>query len=177
MLTLSSVTGADGIHRSGIGIRQASPQHELDVAGCIASYARVGRAGEMAVPADGNWYDITENMTGCQAWEVMAGVGAKDSEGRYALTHAIAMNAFNSNGTIDYRQTYFGNKCSRIELRWIADDEDKPFDFRLQMRVGCSYGENVWIKYHDDQLWLLMLESDHEPLRYNRCRSTMPKAK
>ena len=29
-------------------LRQASPQHELDVAGCIASHARVGRAGEMA---------------------------------------------------------------------------------------------------------------------------------
>ena len=23
----------------------------------------------------------------------------------------------------------FGNKCSRIELRWIADDADKLFEF------------------------------------------------
>ncbi len=167
LLTISSTTDVNGIHRGGVGIRQAHPQHELDVAGSIASYARVGRAGEMGVPADGNWYDITENMTGCQAWEITAGVGAKDSEGRYALTHAFALNTFNSNGSIEYHQSHFGNKCSRIELRWVADDQDKPFEFRLQMRVGCSYGENVWIKYHMTQLWLdtLMLESDQEPLR------------
>jgi hypothetical protein len=35
------------------------------------------------------------------------------------------------------------------------------------MRVGCSYGDDVWIKYHLTQLWLdtLMLESDQKPLR------------
>lgn len=167
LLTLSSATGADGFHRSAVGIRQNQPKYELDVAGCVASYARVGRKGELAVPADGNWYDITENMTGCQAWEIIAGVGAKDSEGRYALTHAFALNAFNANGSIDYHQTYFGNKCSRVELRWVSDNEDKPFEFKLQMRVGCSYGDDVWIKYHMTQLWLdtLMLESDQKPLR------------
>ncbi|PRC93451.1 hypothetical protein [Solimicrobium silvestre] len=167
LLTLSSITGTDDIHRTAIGIRQINPQHELDVAGCIASYARVGHNGELAVPADGNWYDITDTMTGCQAWEVMAGVGAKDNEGRYALTHAFALNAFNDNGSIDYHQTHFGNKCSRIELRWMSEGPKESFEFKLQMRVGCSYGDDVWIKYHMTQLWLdtLMLESDQKPLR------------
>ncbi|MBY0572722.1 MAG: hypothetical protein K2P84_03490, partial [Undibacterium sp.] len=106
-------------------------------------------------------------MTGCQAWEVMAGVGAKDSDGRYAITHAFALNAFNANGSIDYHQSHFGNKCSRIELRWIGGPNDKTFEFKLQMRVGCTYGEDVWIKYHMNQLWLdtLMLESEQKPLR------------
>lgn len=106
-------------------------------------------------------------MTGCQAWEIVAGVGAKDSEGRYALMHAFALNTFNANSSITYHQSHFGNKCSRIELRWIAEDSDKPFEFKLQMRVGCGYGEEVWIKYHMNQLWLdtLMLESDQKPLR------------
>nr|WP_315481738.1 hypothetical protein [uncultured Undibacterium sp.] len=167
LLTLSSSTGLDGIHRNAIGIRQNNPQYELDVAGWVANNGRIGRAGELAVPADGNWYDITEAMTGCQAWEVMAGVGAKDSDGRYALTHAFALNAFNANGSINYHQTHFGNKCSRIELRWISEDISKPFEFKLQMRVGCSFGDEVWIKYHMTQLWLdtLMLESDQKPLR------------
>ena len=166
LLTLSGITGADGIHRSAIGIRQNQPQHELDVAGCIASYGRVGHSGDFSVPADGNWYDITDTMTGCQAWEIMAGVGANDSEGRYALTHAVALNAFNGSGTIEHQQTHFGNKCSRIELRWLSEDAKKPFEFKLQMRVGCSYGDDVWIKYHMTQLWLdtLMLESGQKPL-------------
>jgi hypothetical protein len=167
LLTLSSITDGNNIRRAAVGIHQSQPQYELDVAGCIASYGRVGRNGELAAPADGNWYDITETMTGCQAWEIVAGVGAKDSEGRYALMHAFALNTFNANSSITYHQSHFGNKCSRIELRWIAEDSDKPFEFKLQMRVGCGYGEEVWIKYHMNQLWLdtLMLESDQKPLR------------
>jgi len=170
LLTLSSSTDAEGIQRTSVGIRQSDPQYELDVAGTVASHARVGRSGEMAVPADSNWYDITDYMTGCQAWEVMAGVGAKDSDGRYALMHAFALNAFNANGHITYHQSHFGNKCSRIELRWVGDTKDRPFEFKLQMRVGCSYGDDVWIKYHMTQLWqdTLMLESDRKPLRQPR---------
>nr|WP_315249092.1 hypothetical protein [uncultured Duganella sp.] len=161
-------TGDNGEARpSGVGIRQDNPRHELDVAGTVASHGRVGRSGELAVPADGYWYDVTEDLTGCQALEVVAGVGAKDSEGRYAVMHAFATNAFGANGDISYHQSHFGNKCSRIELRWLKADAGKPFEFRLQMRVGCSYGEEVWIKYHITQLWkdTLMLESDIKPER------------
>jgi len=166
LLTLSSSTDTDKIQRTLVGIRQSNPQHELDVAGTVAAHARVGRSGELSVPADGNWYDITDYMTGCQAFEVMAGAGAKDSEGRYALMHAFAVNAFGANGEITYHQSHFGNKCSRIELRWVRAEEDR-FSFKLQMRVGCSYGDQVWIKYHMTQLWqdTLMLESDQKPQR------------
>lgn len=165
LLSLSCIEEDDGVQRAKVGIRQSKPRHELDVAGCIASHARIGRAGEFAVPADGNWYDMTDYMTGCQAWEVVAGVGAKDAEGRYALMHAFATNAFNSNGQITYHQSHFGNKCSRIELRWLAGESDKPFEFKLQMRVGCTYGDDVWIKFHMTKLWLdtLMLESEIKP--------------
>ena len=167
LLTLASETSGDGIHRAAVGIRQDNPQYELDVAGTIAAHARVGRRGALAVPADGNWYDATDYMTGCQAWEVMAGVGAKDSNGRYALMHAFAINAFTKNDSITYHQSHFGNKCSRIELRWFNNPDDKVFEFKLQMRVGCTYGEDVWIQYHMTQLWqdTLMLESANKPLR------------
>lgn len=167
LLTLASETSADGIGRSAVGIRQANPQHELDVAGTVAAHARVGRRGELAIPADGNWYDATDYMTGCQAWEVVAGVGAKDSEGRYAIMHAFALNAFARNDSITYHQSHFGNKCSRIELRWLNNPDSKSFEFKLQMRVGCSYGEDVWIQYHMTRLWqdTLMLESANKPLR------------
>lgn len=167
LLTLASETSADGIQRTAVGIRQSNPQHDLDVAGTVAAHARVGRRGELAVPADGNWYDATEYMTGCQAWEVVAGVGAKDSDGRYALMHAFATNAFTKNDSITYHQSHFGNRCSRIELRWLNNPDDKKFEFKLQMRVGCTYGDDVWIQYHMTQLWqdTLMSESARKPLR------------
>jgi hypothetical protein len=167
LLTLASDVGADGVARSVVGIRQDKPKHELDVAGTVASHARVGRSGDMAVPANGYWYDITDYMTGCQAWEVMAGVGASDSEGRYAVMHAFATNAYGSNGDISYHQSHYGNKCSRIELRWVRAEAGKPFEFKLQMRVGCSYGDEIWIKYHMTKLWedTQMLASEEKPAR------------
>jgi hypothetical protein len=163
LLTLFSNLDKDGNPKRGVGIGNDKPQHELDVSGTVASHARVGRNGEMAVLADGNWYDVTTARTGCEALEVVAGVGAKDSEGRYAIMHAFATNAFGSNGDVQYHQSHFGNKCSRIELRWQS--AGRPFEFKLQMRVGCSYGEDVWIKYHITELWQdrLMLESDIKP--------------
>ena len=166
LLTLANKADGEETAPSGVGIGKRHPRHELDVAGTVASHGRVGRSGEMAVPADGYWYDMTDaNMTGCQAWEVVAGVGAKDSEGRYAIMHAFATNAFGDNGEISYHQSHYGNKCSRIELRWVRAEAGKPFEFRLQMRVGCSYGEDVWIKYHMTQLWqdTQMLESEDKP--------------
>ena len=167
LLTLGSTSGADGVRRAAIGVRQSHPRHELDVAGTIAAHARTGRRGEMAIPADGNWYDATDYMTGCQAWEVVAGVGAKDSDGRYAVMHAFALNAFTRNESITYHQSHFGNKCSRIELRWVNNPDDRLFEFKLQMRVGCTYGDEVWISYHMTQLWqdTLMLDSASKPAR------------
>lgn len=165
VLTLASGQTADGVRQCAVGINNNTPRHELDVAGTIASFARVGQSGNMAVPADSNWYDISDTMTGCQAFEVVAGVGGKDADGKYALMHAFAVNAFNNNGSITYHQAHFGNKCSRIELRWIGSDKQAPFDYKLQMRVGCSYGNDVWIKYHVTRLWqdTLMLESEDPP--------------
>ncbi len=165
VLTLASRLGEDEEVRRAVGINQSAPQYELDVAGTVASWARVGKTGEMAIPADGNWYDITGTLTGCQLWEVVAGVGGKDADGKYAVMHAFAANAFNGNESITYHQAYFGNKCSRIELRWAGTGKENPFDFKLQMRVGCQYDGEVWIKYHMTRLWLdtLMLESEIKP--------------
>lgn len=165
VLTLAYKMNEDETVQRAVGINQIAPQHELDVGGTLAAWGRVGKPGAMAVPADGNWYDITGTLTGCQLWEVVAGVGGKDSDGKYAVMHAFATNAFNGNDSITYHQSYFGNKCCRIELRWQGTGKETPFDFKLQMRVGCPYDGEVWIKYHMTQLWLdtLMLESDIKP--------------
>ena len=168
VLTLRSLAQWDGSSEYssavGVGINNRDPHFELDVAGTVAADGRIGRIGKMAVPADGEWYDITGTLTGCQAFEVMAGVGGEDQAGKYALTHALAMNAFNGRGMIEYQQAHFGNRCNRIELQWVEVDENL-FAYKLQLRVECSYGPEVWVQYHITQLWFdtLMEHCNKEP--------------
>ncbi|MEN0037333.1 MAG: hypothetical protein AAGC78_09700 [Cellvibrio sp.] len=156
---------AQGNLRVAVGINKEHPQATLDVEGTIASTGRMGKSGEMAAPADGEWHDITSALTGCEAFEVVAGVGGQDADGKYALLHATALNTFNGKSSINTQDAHFGNKCNRIELRWQPVPDQGQFHFKLQMRVQCSYGKGIWIKYHLTRLWFdpLMLESNQAP--------------
>lgn len=143
---------AESKTKIGVGINQKNPTCELDVNGTASFAGRRGQKGQMSVPADGLWYDITPEITGCQAFEVMAGVGGHENEGKFAMIHATVMNTFNGTSSIKYQNAYFGSRCNRIELRWKKSSENKFF-FTLQMRVRCSYGSDIWVKYHITQLW------------------------
>lgn len=131
---------------------------ELDMAGRIVADGRRGRAGRLAVPADGKWHDITDTLKGCNAFEITAGVG-KPGTGKYALMHAFAMMAFNGRSEIDYRQAHFGSKCNRLQLQWVPDPDGAKHSYILQMRVGCSYDngrnakERTWVSYYLTNLW------------------------
>lgn len=155
-----------------VGINKETPQATLDVEGTIASSGRMGKVCELETPADGSWWDITPVLTGCEAFEVVAGVGGQDADGKYAMLHAIALNTFNGKGSIKQQHSFFGAKCNRIELRWMSVPEEGPFHFKLQIRVLCSYCSektkkpDVWIKSHITRLWFdpLMLNSLHAPV-------------
>lgn len=163
ILTLRSVgsdnTESGDVPKMGVGINTDNPRFELDVAGTIACYGRVGRRGELAVPADGNWHDITEMLTGCQAFEVVAGVGGKDADGKFALMHAFALNAYHDKSHITYHQAHYGAKCNRLELRWENGANTENFEYTLQLRVESSYGDKIWVNYHITRLW-------HDPVMY-----------
>ncbi|MDE2387606.1 MAG: hypothetical protein KGN35_00735 [Betaproteobacteria bacterium] len=167
VLTLRSAnsTGPGSTAKAGVGINTANPRYELDVAGTIASFGRMGRRGELPVPADGDWHDITEMLTGCQAFEVVAGVGGKDADGKYALMHAFALNAYNDKSHITYHQAYYGAKCNRLELRWEKSANVENFEYTLQLRVGSSFGGKIWVNYYLTRLWQdpAMYESETEP--------------
>lgn len=141
---------ADRPSRFGLGLNKEKPEHALDVAGTVASWSRIGRKGELPAPADSEWHDITGTLEGCQAFEIMAGVGKRGS-GRYALMHAFAVNTFNGKSHITYHQAHFSSRCCRIELRWHEAGPNN--EYKLQMRVGCSYGDGVWIQYYLTGLW------------------------
>ena len=169
VLTLGRIDGdADDAQnkRTGVGINQAHPRHELDVAGVVAAHGRVGKKDRFAVPADGQWYDITEVLTGCQAFEVVAGVGGRDADGKYALMHAFALSTYRAKNHISYHQAHFGAKCNQLELRWQpVSTQSDSFEYILQLRTGASYGDNIWVRYHLTRLWedIAMFDSEVKP--------------
>lgn len=150
--------------RDRVGIGTATPREALDVAGTVASRGRVGsRSWPNLDPplADGGWHDLTGPLTGCQAFEVMAGVGVQGS-GRYALLHAVALNAFNPATSwldlfsrkkrIRASEAWYGKRCDRLELCWEGSS-GQDASYRLRVRTKCNYGAGVRIQATLTQLW------------------------
>ena len=147
--------------RTGLG--HEDPAWRLDVAGTARMAGRIGVAspGVEHVPADGRWHDITPSITGCQAFEVMAGTGGDRAQGRYALLHAIAMNAFHPRNAIlnwlfrrrpiRSQTAVYGSYADRLQLRWVATEP--RHHFKLQLRAAASYGEGKVIRYYLTRLW------------------------
>lgn len=158
VLTLRQLPGRQVTQTSGKS--DAAADFELDLAGRIVADGRRGRPGSRSVPADGKWHDITDTLTGCNAFEIMAGVGKRGS-GKYALMHAYAVMAFNGKGDIDYRQSHFGSKCNRLQLQWVDAPDGAKHNYILQMRVGCPYdttrdaagADRTWVTYYLTNLW------------------------
>lgn len=131
-----------------VGINKKNASFELDVAGTVASSGRIGAEGEK-IAADGNWHDITKELDGCHAYEVMAGVGKKGS-GKYALLHAFVLNTFGGKGKIKYHQAHYGSRCNRIKLRW---QKKKSRRYALQLKTKCCYGEGIFVRVYLSRLW------------------------
>ena len=143
-----------------VGVNKDDPQWTLDVKGIVAAHGRIGAnpTDQTTVPADSKWHNISGPLNGCQAFEVMAGVGNKGT-GKYALMKAVALNTFNPRGLlfnlfnlkkrIKYHQAYYLSRSNRIKLRW----QGKDGEYFLQMRSNCDYGEGVQIRFYLTQLW------------------------
>jgi hypothetical protein len=142
-----TVSAGDESQENRIGVNKANPDHALDVEGVVAAHGRLG-AHRGTVKADGTWQTIAGPFDGCHAFEVMAGVGEKQT-GRYALLHSIVINTFNRNPTIDSRQSHYGSRCDRLRLRWAGDTNA----YRLEIRTRCAYGEHIAIQYQLTDLW------------------------
>jgi hypothetical protein len=152
-----------------VGVNIANPRHTLDVAGVVASEGRRGTyelGRKDGLLADGEWKDITETLHGCQAFEVMAGVGSP-GKGRYALMHAIALNTYNPTaGWLEFfsrkkrirtHDAWYGRRCDRLQLCWEGSSGDNAA-YKLRIRTGCNYGKDergkdVLIKVLMTRLW------------------------
>jgi hypothetical protein len=149
--------------------------NDLHVNGWSTSTGRRGnfRAEGIEPPeADGKWHDLIKNISGCQCFEVVA-CAKNTGKDKYALVHAIAMNAENpesifnryfnrSNIFIDFfrskkkiRMThaYYNQKCDKLRLRWVTPDPAQPHLYSLQIKTNCCYGGDTKIRYHITRLW------------------------
>jgi hypothetical protein len=156
------VLSLDQAGRVGIGTR--TPQFELDVAGTLRSSGRRGMDPpelREKLLADGQWHDVTGNLHGCQAFEIMAGAGYQ-RQGRFGLLHAVAINTYNPTlGLLNFfnrrrgiRVThgYYSRRCDRLQLRWTGTS-GRNANYRLQVRTGCDFGPDVLILLHLTRLW------------------------
>lgn len=147
-----------------VGINQAAPQHALDVAGTACMSGRIGRrphSEEAPVPADGQWYDLTDSLSGCQAFEVMAGVGNVGT-GHFAMLHAVALNTFNPRpGLLEWlvprkrirsQHAFYSRRLDQLQLRWEGSS-GKGASYRLQIRSRSDYGARIHIQCYVTQLW------------------------
>lgn len=138
-----------------VGIQNTDPRCALDVNGVIGAQGRVGVApkelgGDEKIYADGGYWDVTGELTGCHAYEVVAGVG-DPARKRFALLYAIALNTYNPawwdrllqnlwtpRRPIRATRAYYSRRCDRLQLRWAgAHGGDGPY--KLQIRTGCAY--------------------------------------
>lgn len=160
----SAVLTLDG-GKQAVGINTAEPQHALDVGGVIGAQGRIGRyplARDAHLAANGQWQSLTDELQGCQGFEVVAGAGGRQGGGRYALLHAVVLNTYNPDpGWLDLIRrkrpirvtcAYYGRRCDRLQLRWVGD-HGRDCRYRLQIRSKCDYGEGVFIKAQLTRLW------------------------
>lgn len=140
-----------------MGIGKKMPAHALDVEGVVAARGRTGGVKGF-VAADGGWHPIIEKLTGCQALEIVAGVG-KEGTGRFALVRATAMNTFhprsffmrffNLKSRIRCQHAYYRSRCDRIMLRWQSDGET----YALALKTKCAYPDDIRVQYNVTRLW------------------------
>jgi hypothetical protein len=160
------------------------PRSALDVGGAIRSH---GRLGDEWVPidgdevyADGAYHAITPPISGCVAYEIIAGVGQPNmGSGRFAMVHAIATNCFNPGfwdnpfrlkNPIRQQHSYYGRRSDRLQLCWerkglhpkgaLPKDDDpntvhgRDGLYRLMIRSRTSYDDpKVKIRVFVTKLW------------------------
>jgi hypothetical protein len=140
---------------------------KLEVGGAIRAPARlgVGLTKESSVPANGEYQPITGKLQGFQALEIVAKVELRDGR-RFAIVHAIALNAYNPPWRIlnfwnrfkriKVHQAYSSGPRDRLKLRWetVKDEDNLGVDqYRLAIKSAFRYPGDAKIEYHVTRLW------------------------
>jgi hypothetical protein len=131
-----------------VGINTDKPETELDINGIVSFKGKRGTYKSGTVPANGEWNNLITNLDGCNAFEIMAGVGKKKS-GKYSLLHAFALSTYNSKNKIIYHQSFFHSLCNTLKLKWNGE----MHNYSLDIKTKSDYGPDIAINYFITQLW------------------------
>ncbi len=131
-----------------VGIGTDAPEHQLHTTKTAGLYGRAGTYASGEVLADSKWHNITETLTGCYAFEVIAGCG-KIQHGKYALLVATAIQCFGAHPRIRRTQSWYGSWFNKIRIRWRKESEGMV----LQIRTRYNYGPDHYISYNISLLW------------------------
>lgn len=147
--------------QNGVGIGTTDPNYDLEVAGTMASKARVGTfKPTIGVPADAEWHTVLDQLDGCHAFEIVAKVEGVKKRGKYAMAHCIAICANGGRqNKIRTTQACYGWFWHRIMFRWRRNNLG---NYTLQIKTNSHYGvdnENnvINIKFHITSLWATTL--------------------
>jgi hypothetical protein len=133
-----------------VGVGTTEPGYKFDVNGFVGMKGRVGTFANGTIPADGDWHAVVADLNGCQAFELVARVGGKPGEGRYALLHAIAASTFgHSKSKITKTQAHYGWWWNKLKVRWSGS----MFNYKLEVRSRRNYGKDMKIHFHLTKLW------------------------
>lgn len=158
-------TGRDGqpetvsrlfLHQNGnVGVHTTEPAFPLEVNGAAAMKGRVGTCYAGQVEGDGKWHDIITGLDGVHAFEIVARIDGPPSQGKYAISHAIAVSAFGkSRNRIRQTRSHFGWFWNRIEMRWKGSIRDNNLQIRTRSHYGIDPELGVcMIRYHVTSLW------------------------
>lgn len=161
-----SALGLSMTHDGRVGVNRPAPDWRLDVGGVVRMDGRLGAPSHKIphIKANGKWQPITHSITGCQMFEVVAGVAGAVGKGRYSMLHAIAMNAYHPRNpllnwlfqrrAIRTQTAVYGSFADRLRLKWEADP-DKQHHYRLMLRSNADFTEDggKYIRYYITRLW------------------------
>lgn len=147
--TQQSALYIDKDGKIGIGTKQ--PKTLADIQGMLSVKSLQGNYAEGVIAADAQWHTVLNNLEGCTAFQVLACANGKPGEGKYAMLHAIAVNAYaGKGGAVKKVQNWYGWQWWRkVEIRWIGT----PFNYQLQLRSRSNYGDGAAINYQIMELW------------------------
>lgn len=133
-----------------IGHKETDTEKEKDIYlnGMINMPGRKGTFAIGQVAADGKWHDITDELEGVCALEVVAASGRRHS-GKHAILVAMATHCFGDRPKIKKIRSHFGTFSNKLNLRWVKNG----LKCKLQVKTLFYYGEDIQIHYQISKLW------------------------
>lgn len=153
-LKISKVTGKDRqqllVMKDNGDIELGCEGKQVSIIGTLDVTQRKGNFVEASIPADGKWHDVTEDLEGICALEIVSVYGKKNT-GKHGVLIAQATHCFGSRARIRRVRSHYGSFGNRIKIRWVRSKNN--LGCRLQLRTRFFLGDDIFIRSNISRLW------------------------